>query len=392
MNSGKYVFSQIVDFLKMTSFKKFVKRHKGDYRVRELTCHNQLLHLLFGQLSPCESLRDICLCLAAHESSLYHMGFGNTVDHTTLSRANEKRDYRIYEELGYELIEVVRPLYKDERLDDVDTDLALLALDSTTISVSLKLCNWALGKYSRGDVKMHTLLDLRGGIPVQIHVSDGRWHDSNMLDKLVVEPGAIYAADKAYVDLVALRRIHLSGAFFVVRPKSNMKFVFKDELIDKGQESNIVGDYVVELAEKKSKGLYPDELRFVRAVDPETWEIIDFITNNFELSALDIANIYRHRWDIEVFFRWIKQNIVIKTLWGYSRNAVNTQLWVAICAYLLLAWVKKACRSSYTVTEIATLVSVSLFEKTDLNELLTAPDEKPSHLNSNQNVKELTLF
>ena len=392
MNSGKYVFSQIVDFLKMTSFKKFVKRHKGDYRVRELTCHNQLLHLLFGQLSPCESLRDICLCLAAHESSLYHMGFGNTVDHTTLSRANEKRDYRIYEELGYELIEVVRPLYKDERLDDVDTDLALLALDSTTISVSLKLCNWALGKYSRGDVKMHTLLDLRGGIPVQIHVSDGRWHDSNMLDKLVVEPGAIYAADKAYVDLVALRRIHLSGAFFVVRPKSNMKFVFKDELIDKGQESNIVGDYVVELAEKKSKGLYPDELRFVRAVDLETGEIIDFITNNFELSALDIANIYRHRWDIEVFFRWIKQNIVIKTLWGYSRNAVNTQLWVAICAYLLLAWVKKACRSSYTVTEIATLVSVSLFEKTDLNELLTTPDEKPSHLNSNQNVKELTLF
>ena len=200
------------------------------------------------------------------------MGFGNTVDHTTLSRANEKRDHRIYEELGYELIEVVRPLYKDEKLDDVDTDLALLALDSTTISVSLKLCNWALGKYSRGDVKMHTLLDLRGGIPVQIHVSDGRWHDSNMLDKLVVEPGAIYAADKAYVDLVALRRVHLSGAFF------------------------------------------------------------------------------------------------------------------------LLAWVKKAYRSSYTVTEIATLVSVSLFEKTDLNELLTAPDEKHSHLNSNQNVKELTLF
>lgn len=182
------------------------------------------------------------------------MGVGNTVDHTTLSRANEKRDHRIYEELGYELIEVVRPLYKDEKLDDVDTDLALLALDSTTISVSLKLCNWALGKYSRGDVKMHTLLDLRGGVPVQIHVSDGRWHDSNMLVKLVVEPGAIYAADKAYVDLVALRRTPLSGAFFVVRPKSNMKFVFKDELIDKGQESNIVGDYVVELPRRSRKG------------------------------------------------------------------------------------------------------------------------------------------
>lgn len=392
MRPGKYVFSQIVDFLKMTSFKKFVKKYKGNYRVRELTCYNRLLHLLFGQLSSCDSLRDICLCLAAHESSLYHMGLGNTVDHTTLSRANEKRNYRIYEELGYELIEVVRPLYEDEKLDDVDTNLALLALDSTTISVSLKLCNWALGKYSRGDVKMHTLLDLRGGIPVQIHVSDGRWHDSNMLDKLVVEPGAVYAADKAYLDLEALWRINLSNAFFVVRPKTNMKFVYKEERVDKGQGSNILGDYVVELVEKKSKSLYPDELRLVRALDPETGEIIDFLTNNFELSALDIANIYRHRWDIEIFFRWIKQNIVIKTLWGYSQNAVKTQLWVAICAYLLLAWVKKAYRSSYTVTEIATLVSVSLFEKTDLNELLTVPDEKQTYLNFNQNVKELTLF
>ena len=301
------------------------------------------------------------------------MGFGNTVDHTTLSRANEKRDYRIYEELGLFLIETVRPMYADEKLDDIDTDLALLALDSTTISVSLKLCDWALGKYDRGNVKMHTLLDLRGGIPAQIYVSDGRWHDSNMLDKVNVEFCAVYVADKAYVDLEALRRIHLSGAFFVVRPKSNMKFVFKEERVDKGKDSNIVGDYVVELAEKKSRRLYPDELRFIRAVDPETGEIIDFITNNFDLSALDIANIYRHRWDIEIFFRWIKQNMVIKTLWGYSPNAVKTHLWVAICAYLFLAWVKKVYQSHYTVTEIATLVSVSLFEKADLKELLTAP-------------------
>lgn len=392
MNSGKYVFSQIVDFIKTTPFNKLVKKYKGDHRVHGLTCYNQFLHLLFGQLSPCTSLRDICLCLKAHESNLYHMGFGNTVEHTTLSSANEKRDYRIYEELGYFLIDKIRPLYANEKLDDVDTELALLALDSTTISVSLKLCNWALGKYSRGNVKMHTLLDLRGSIPVQIHVSDGRWHDSNMLDKLTLKAGAVYVADKAYVDLEALRKIHLSNAFFIVRPKSNMKFVFKEELIDNGNGSNIVGDYVVELAEKKSKELYPDELRFVRAIDPETGEIIDFITNNFELSALDIANIYRHRWDIEIFFRWIKQNIVIKTLWGYSQNAVKTHLWVAICAYLLLAWAKKACHSSYTVTEIATLISVSLFEKTDLNELLTCPKEKLCYLNLNQNVKELTLF
>ena len=392
MNAGKYIFSQIVEFIKMTPFKKLVKKFNGDYRAHELTCYNQFLHLLFGQLSPCTSLRDICLCLKAHEPSLYHMGFGNTVDHTTLSRANEKRDYRIYAELGNFLIETVRPMYSDEKLDDVDTDLVLLVLDSTTISVSLKLCDWALGKYDRGNVKMHTLLDLRGSIPVQIYVSDGRWHDSNMLDKINVEICAIYVADKAYVDLEALRRIHLSGAFFVVRPKSNMKFVFKEEFVDNGNNSNIVGDYMVELAEKKSKGLYPDGLRFVRATDPETGEVIDFITNNFNLSALDIANIYRHRWDIEIFFRWIKQNIVIKTLWGYSPNAVRTHLWVAICAYLLLAWIKKAYKSQYSVTEIATLVSVSLFEKTDLKELLSSPKEKISYLKSNQNVKELTLF
>ena len=392
MNAGKYIFSQIAEFIRMTPFKKLVKKYRGDYRAHDLTCYNQFLHLLFGQLSPCASLRDICLCLKAHEPSLYHMGFGNTVDHTTLSRANEKRDYRIYEELGIFLIEMVRPMYADEKLDDVDTDLALRALDSTTISVSLKLCDWALGKYDRGNVKMHTLLDLRGGIPAQIYVSDGRWHDSNMLDRVNVEFCAVYVADKAYVDLEALRRIHLSGAFFIVRPKSNMKFVFKEEKVDNGKGSNIVGDYVVELAEKNSLRLYPDEMRFIRAVDPETGEIIDFITNNFELSALDIANIYRHRWDIEIFFRWIKQNMVIKTLWGYSPNAVKTHLWVAICAYLFLAWIKKVYQSHYTVTEIATLVSVSLFEKADLKELLTVPKEKINYLKSNQNVNELTLF
>ena len=392
MNSGKYVFTQIADLIKMTPFRKLVKKYKGDYRSHDLTCYNQFLHLLFGQLSSCTSLRDICLCLKAHESSLFHMGFGNTVNHTTLSRANERRDYRIYEELGYALINTVRPLYADEKLDDIETDLRLLALDSTTISVSLKLCSWALGKYSRGDIKMHTLMDLRGSIPVQIHISDGRWHDSNMLDKLTIEPYAMYAADKAYVDLEALRRIHLAQAFFVVRPKSNMKFVFLEELPDNSKDANVVGDYVVELASKKAKALYPDTLRFVRALDPETGEIIDFMSNNYNLSALDIANIYRHRWDIEVFFRWIKQNIVIKTLWGYSPNAVKTHLWVAICAYLMLAWAKKLYQSDYSITEIATLVSVSLFEKADLRELLASPSEKVYCQNSNQNVKELTLF
>ena len=392
MNSGKYVFTQLADLIKLTPFRKLVKKYRGDYRAHDLTCYNQFLHLLFSQLSSCISLRDICLCLKAHESSLFHMGFGNTVDHTTLSRANEKRDCRIYEDLGCFLIKTIRPLYASEKLDDVNTGLTLLALDSTTISVSLKLCARALGKYERGDIKMHTLLDLRGSVPVLIHISDGRWHDSNMLDELRIEPYAMYVADKAYVDLEALWRIHLANAFFVVRPKSNMKFEFKEELANTEIDSNVVGDYIVELAREDAKKLYPDELRFVRAIDPETGEVIDFITDNFELSALEIANIYRHRWDIEVFFRWIKQNIVIKKLWGYSPNAVKTHLWVAICAYLLLAWAKKLYQSDYSITEIATLVSVSLFEKADLKELLALPNDKLGYLNSKHNVEELTLF
>ena len=392
MNSGKYVFTQLADLIKLTPFRKLVKKYRGDYRAHDLTCYNQFLHLLFSQLSSCISLRDICLCLKAHESSLFHMGFGNTVDHTTLSRANERRDCRIYEELGCFLMKTVRPLYTSEKLDDVNTGLTLLALDSTTISVSLKLCAWALGKYARGDIKMHTLLDIRGSIPVQIHISDGRWHGSNMLDQLKIEPYAMHAADKAHVNLEALWRIHLANAFFVVRPKSNMKFEFKEELANTENDSNVVGDYIVELAREGAKKLYPDELRFVRSIDPETGEGIDFITDNFELSALEIANIYRHRWDIEVFFRWIKQDIGIKKLWGYSPNAVKTHLWVAVCAYLLLAWAKKLYRSDYSITEIATLVSVSLFEKADLKELLALPNDKPGYLISKHNVEELTLF
>lgn len=239
---------------------------------------------------------------------------------------------------------------------------------------------------------MHTLLDLRGSIPVQIYVSDGRWYDSNMFDKLDIEPFTIYVADKAYVDLEALWRIHLSNAFFIVRPKTNMRFLFKEVLVDNMSGSNIVGDFIVGLAKKKSSDQYHDDLRLVRALDEESGEIIDFITNNFELTAVEIANIYRHRWSIEVFFRWIKQNIVIKKLWGYSQNAVKTHLWVAICAYLLLAWIKKAYQSKYTITEIATLVSVSLFEKADLHELLTTPNEKSRNMDSSRNGNELTLF
>lgn len=391
MNEGRFIFTQVVDYIPRYQLDKLIRKYRGDYRAHELTCYNQFLHLLFGQLTACASLRDICLCLKAHTKNLYGLGFRKTVDHTTLSRANERRDYRIYEELGMYLISFVRPLYHDYKLSEVSVDNALFAIDSTSISVSIKLCMWALGKYEAGAIKMHTVLSLSGSIPTQIHITDGLWHDSNMLDLLQIEVNAIYVADKAYVDLEALCRIHRAGAYFIMRPKDNMKFDFIQEHSTGEKFSTVLCDYVIELSLDKSRKHYPDTLRMIKAVDTETSEIITFFTNNFEISAEDVAAIYRHRWDIEVFFKWIKQNIVIKHLWGYSPNAIKTHLWVAICAYLIIAYIKADYKSKYTITEIATLINVSALTKMPLQELLMNSDESSSQ--SNQNIKEqLTLF
>lgn len=389
MNVGRYIFAQVTDFLPRYVFEKLVVKYKGDYHAKDLTCYNQLLHLLFGQITGCDSLRDICLCLEAHKDRLYHLGFRNTVTISSLSRANENRDYRIYEELGKYLISVVRPKYATTRITDVIEDNVIYALDSTTISTSIKLAAWALGKYSRGAVKMHVLLDLRGSIPVNIHITDGKWHDDNMWSLLPIERGAIYTADKAYIDLRQMKKMQDAGAFFVMRPKKNMRFEVVRELRDDRLTSSVRADFVIRLTGNKSKQLYPYELRVVKAVDEESGELITFITNIFDINPLEIANIYRHRWDIEVFFKWIKQNITIKSLWGYSENAVKTHLWVAICAYLILARIKADYKCEYSITQIATLIRVSALERTDLRDLLTLPLDSNS---SNQYVKDLTLF
>ena len=392
MNEGRYIFSQVVDYVPRYQLDKLITKYNGDYRVHEFSTYNQFLHLLFGQLTGCSSLRDICMCLAAHQSRLFSLGFRKTVDHTTLSRANERRDYRIFEELGFYLIQRVRPMYAKTRIADIIVDNVIYALDSTTISISIKLATWALGKYSRGAVKMHTLLDLRGDIPVNIYITDGKWHDNNMWQHIAIEPGAIYTADKAYIDFAQMFRLHLAGAFFVMRPKDNMQFEVVRELIDDRLISSVRADFVIRLTGNKSKRLYPDELRMIKVLDPGTNELIAFITNNFEFNPLEIANIYRHRWDIEVFFKWIKQNIVIKTLWGYSENAVKTHLWVAICAYLIIALIKHDQKSNYSITEIATLLNISMLEKAELRELVTKPEDKIHEKSQIQNFKEPTLF
>lgn len=389
MNIGRYVFAQVVDFVPRYYSNKIVAQYKGDFHTKELNSYNHLLHLLFGQLTGCTSLHEICLCLSAHSDILYHLGIRKTVRISSLARANEKRDCRIFEDFGRHLIQTVRPQYAKTKMPDISVDNVLYALDSTTISTSVKLAVWALGKYSKGAVKLHTLLDLRGSIPAQIHISDGKWHDSNMLELISYELGAAYTADKAYINLEQMWRMNQAGAFFIMRPKDNMRFEVVAVLDVDSSPSNICSDCIVKLSGPKSRTLYPGELRLVKAVDPENGETITFITNNFEFSAMEIASIYRHRWDIEIFFKWVKQNICIKRLWGYSENAVKTHLWVAVCAYLLLAKIKHDYNSPYSITEVATLVRLSALEKTSLRDLLSKP---PAQLDSNQNVKELSLF
>lgn len=389
MNDGRYIFSQVLDFLPRYVFDKAVTKYKGNKHAKSLSCYNQLLHLLFGQITGCSSIRDICLCLEAHREKLFHMGFRNTVNPSNLSRANENRDYRIYEELGMYLIELVRPLYAGTPIKEITIDNVCYALDSTTISTSIKLATWAFGKYSKGAVKMHTLLDLRGSIPISIHITDGKWHDSNELDEITPEPSAFYMADKAYVDFKALYRFHKAGSFWICRPKDNMRYDVIEYRRDIDLPAGITGDFIITLKTAKSKGLYPEPMRMVCYYDSEVGEEIKFITNNMDVKHIEVANLYRHRWDIEVFFKWIKQNIVVKTLWGYSENAVRIHLWTAIIAYLIIARIKADTRTTYSITEVATLIRISALEKISIRDLLIK--SKPQ-IYSNQDVKERSLF
>ena len=386
MHLGKFVFAQIVEFLPRYEFEKCVKRYKGDFHTKSLNSYNHLLQLIFGQITSCTSLRDICLCLKAHQNNLYHLGIRQQVNQSSLSRANEKRDYRIFQDFGYHLIEQVRPLFAKERTPLIDLEETIFALDSTSISVSINLAAWASGKYSRGAVKMHTLLDLRGNIPTFIHISDGTWHDSNVMDYIQFESNAVYTMDKAYVDLTALNKMDSIGAYFVTRAKSVMRYRIIETMDT--NEDDILADQLVMLTGHKSSRLYPKPLRIVQYRDAETNEELTFMSNNMDISALDIANIYRNRWQIEVFFKWIKQNMTVKRMWGYSENAVRIHLWTAIISYLLMAKIKANLQTEYSITEVARILGVSAFAKTPIRELLA----KDQPTIENQNVKELKLF
>jgi hypothetical protein len=356
MNSGKYVFAQILQFINKYEFDKCVKRYQGDYRVRELNCWNQFVQLFFGQLTSLNSLRDICLCLKAHKNKLYHLGIKQNVNQSTLSRANENRDWRIFADFGDYLIKTVRPLYANTPIPSIDLENDVFALDSTTIS-------------------------LRGSIPTFIFITDGKYHDSNILDEIDPLPYAIYLMDKAYIDFASLYKMHNVGAYFVTRAKVTLDYMVTDCNFNIDEQSGLRSDKTIKLKGPKSKRLYPETLRMVEYYDDEKDMILVFLTNNFEVTALEIARLYRNRWQIEVFFKWIKQNLMIKTLWGHSENAVNIHIWVAICTYLIVAYVKFKLHSTLSIYEIMQILGISSFDKTQITELLT-------EIQVNQNVKE----
>jgi hypothetical protein len=388
MHTGKYVFAQVVEFFNKYEFDKCVKRYNGNRHVRELDCWNQFLQLFFGQLTSLHSLRSISVCLEAHKNKLYHLGIKRHVDSSALSRANERRNWRIFADYGNYLIQLVRPLYAGCSIPNINFENEIFALDSTTISVSINLCTWAEGKYSRGAVKMHTLLDLCGSIPEYILITDGKYHDSNVLDEMSFFANAIYLMDKAYVDFEALLRIHLAGAFFVTRAKEKMQYAVIEQNFNIDETTGLRTDKTALLTVAKSKRLYPEKLRLVEFYDAENGELLVFLTNNFDVSALEVARLYQNRWQIEVFFKWIKQNLTVKKLWGYSENAVRIHLWIMICTHLIVAYLKHLLKSPLSIYQILQILKISAFDKTLLCELLIPANE----IQINQNVKELLLF
>jgi len=372
MNSGRTVFAQLMDFLRLHEFRKCVRRYRGDHKVQSFTCLDQWLAMAFAQLTFRESLRDIETCLRAMGHKLYHSGFRGHLSRSTLADANEHRDWRIFEEFAHVLIGIARPLYAG---DSFGVELGHMAyvIDSTTIDLCLALFPWARFRKHKAAVKLHTLLDLRGSLPCVISVTDGKTHDLNFLDSLVLEPGAFYIMDRGYIDSEQLYRIHQSQAFFIIRSKSNLCYRrLSSRTVDKS--AGLRSDQTLQLTGQFTADLYPVPLRRVHYVDAESENRIVVLTNHFELPALTVAQLYKARWSIELFFKWIKQHLRIKSFFGTSPNAVKTQVWIAISVYVLVAIVKKRLKLERSLSEILQILSISLFEKVDIYQALTTLD------------------
>jgi hypothetical protein len=387
MNSGRTVFTQLIAHLPHKEFHKCVARYRGDRYAKYFSCWDQYLAMAFAQFTYRESLRDIEACLGAVGGKLYQMGFRTSVARSTLADANESRDWRIYANFAQVLIAIARPLYARDPIG-IDLDQSLYALDSTTIDLCLSLFPWAKFREHKAAVKMYTLLDLHGNIPTLIRITDGKVHDVNILDKIMLEPGAFYVMDRGYIDFERLFVLTLSAAFFVVRTKSNVLLQRRySHPVDKN--TGVRSDQTVILASLESASVYPDPLRRVSYFDAETGRRLKFLTNNFTLPALTIARIYKQRWQVELFFKWIKQHLRIKAFYGTSENAVKTQIWIAVSVYVLVAIVRKRLGLEASLYQILQILSLTLFEKTPILCALHAVD---ANSNFTEHANQLILF
>ena len=369
MNAGKMVFAQIMEWVHPERFRRCVARYNGNYKVRHFSCWDQFLAMAFAQLTFRESLTDIEICLRSRSDALYHLGFRSSVAHSTLADANSTRDWRIYADLAQGLIRRARKLYAQESLG-LELDETVYALDSTTIDLCLSLFPWARFRSTKAAVKLHTLLDVRGPIPTMIAISDGKQADVSILDELVLEAGAFYVMDRGYVDFERLYNFVLASAFFVTRTKAGI-CLNRLESRPVDRTTGLRSDHIVWLTNPQSVAHYPDRLRRVSYRDPEDGKVLVFLTNNFDLPALVIAQLYKLRWRVELFFKWIKQNLRIKHFFGTTDNAVKTQVWIAICVYVLVAIIRKELRLELSLSQILQIVSVNAFEQVPLQELVT---------------------
>lgn len=375
MNSGKTVFAQLMSVIPEYEFDKCVSRYNGNHRVRNFTCRDHFYVMCFAQLTKRDSLRDIENCLKAVSGKLYHCGIRHAVPRNTLAKANELRNWRIYADFAGVLVKIARPLYQDDDNFRLDIDQLVYAFDSSTISLCLKLCPWATFRENKGGIKMHTLLDLRGNLPVFVRLTEASVHDVNILDELYIEPAAIYVADKAYVDFFRLfNKINRQKAFFVTVAKDNMQFeTVGSEPTD--MQSGVISDEMIRLTGLKSSKHYPEPIRMVTYEDFATSEVYRFLTNNTELDPLTISELYRERWQVELFFKWIKQHLKIKSFYGTSQNAVYCQIWIALCTYLILAIAKKWWKIDQSLYSFSQICGITPFEKVPLNELFSKSKE-----------------
>jgi hypothetical protein len=387
MNAGKTLFAQLMDFLPWTTFTRLFNRYGGDRYAKSLTCAEQFRVMAFAQLTYRESLRDIEVCLWAQSAKLYHMGFRQEIKRSTLADANETRDWRIHAEFAQRLIAQARKLYVGDALD-VELENTAYALDSTTIDLCLSVFPWAPFRTTKVAVKMHTLLDLRGNIPTFIHISDGKLHDVNVLDVLVPEAGAIYVMDRGYLDFERLHTLHQAGAFFVTRAKSNLsaRRVYSAAT---DRSTGIICDQTIALNGYYSNRDYPAHLRRIRFKDPESGKTLIFLTNNFALPAATICALYKARWQIELFFKWIKQHLRIKRFFGTSENAVKSQIWIAVSVYVLIAIIKKRLNLDASLYTLLQILSVTLFKNMPLQQAFTT---KASSENQADSSSQLFLF